>query len=166
MVSPTWAKQTAQKSRLLVLGVENLKAGIFSSVTRNTHCLAMTPPQWWVTVSSRSGLVARWMQHGPARGQQGQSYGSTLAYPMHVKRTELSPHTFSPPGLLLRDLTAQGALVPQAGRCRPSSQNRLLCTHQIRRHFTPSHREVNVRYQFLPWLSFPVLHACVCMFKR
>lgn len=51
MVSPTWAKQRARKSRLLVVGSENLKAGILSSITRNTHCLAKMPSQWWATVS-------------------------------------------------------------------------------------------------------------------
>lgn len=113
--------------------------------------------------ASWAGLAASWMLQGPACSWQGWRSGLTPAGPIHMRRTELSPHTLltRPP---LKRSSVRGAVL-WAGYCQPSTQNTPLCTDQILKWFTPAHRKVNFRYQFILWLSFPVLRSSVCVFK-
>lgn len=117
------------------MGAENLnKSGILSSITRNTHHCASYDV---IPDGAKCELSVRPDGQVDAAGTRQKPAGGVVLFQPgslpHVKRTELSPHTTLPPGLLPRDFNSPGV-----GRWTLPAEltKQAPCTYQILRHFT------------------------------
>lgn len=147
-----------QKARLLAVLGRNHKAGVPSDVTRNPH--ADTPSRRRATASplvrpGTSGCHRDLLTAGRDGG-----LGPPCPTQPHPREKRAKSPQVSPPPKSPEQHRGAGL---QAGHCQPSSPPTR--PHAAQRRLTPGPVEVHVGYQFILWLRFPVLRACVCAFK-